>query len=344
MEGLVPAPRPKATRRPRAAARDQAAFTLVELLIVMVILSVATAYSFAVLNAQHRAFTSNESGLEAQERARGVIDLVAHDARMAGFMVPREAGISSVDGGNANPDRLCVSDPDYFSTPLDGTPEPTMDNMGRHFQGAAVTALSATAITAPVTDLDIDGDGTADFLAASAPGAGDGGGIILADGSRTHCAQIDQIIGGGTVTLVPAHAVPGGLFPVLGSVVAVPAIVYEVAPNSATLMRNGVVLSPSIEDLQVEYWVDSQFPDGAVNGSEFPVYDLNVPPPGLIVDLSMIRRVRISVVSRSERPAQQEGNAFARGGRPAVANRAAGAPDSLTRRRFTVAVLPRNLL
>jgi len=57
-----------------------------------------------------------------QEDARLVLDLIAFDARQAGFMVPRIAGVSSEDGGANGPDRLCVSDPTYFPYPESGGP------------------------------------------------------------------------------------------------------------------------------------------------------------------------------------------------------------------------------
>ena len=222
-------------------------FSLIEMMVVVLMMGIVTAQMFLVFSAQKRVYLANDRALEVQEGARLVSDLLAHDARASGFMVPPSAGVSSFDGGNAGADRLCVSDPDIFATPLDGTPSP-VDNRTSPFGGASVTAAAGTNLTLPAADLDIDADGDIDFLAAAPLGAGNGGGIIFSDGVRTHCAQLDMVTAAGQITLVGAHLIPGGNFPVLANVRAVPAIIYEVGPNR-TLMRNGVVLSTDIEDL-----------------------------------------------------------------------------------------------
>ena len=317
-------------------------FSLIELMVVVIIMGIVTAQMFLVFSVQKRTFLSNDRALDAQEGARLVSDLISQDARTAGFMVPPSAGVASFDGGGAAADRLCVSDSTIFSTPLDGTPSPLDDRISP-FPGTAVTGVVATVITVPVGDLDIDGDGDVDFFGAVPPGAGNGSGIILSDGQRSHCAQIDTVAG-GQISLVAAHAVAGGLFPVPGAVVAVPAIIYETDPAANTLLRNGVILAANVEDLQVEYWVDSQVPDDILGGTEFPVHNLNVPPGGWIVDLERIRRIQISVIMRSEYADRQDGVEFKRHRRPACANRAAGPRDEFMRRRFTVSALPRNMI
>ena len=75
------------------------------------------------------------------------------------------------------------------------------------------------------------------------------------------------------------------------------------------------------------------------------MHHLNVPPGAWLVDLERIRRIQITVVSRSDRADQQDGAVFNRHRRPAAANRAQGAQlDAFPRRRFEVTVLPRNLI
>ena len=122
---------------------------------------------------------------------------------------------------------------------------------------------------------------------------------------------------------------------------AVPAIVYQV--NGLQLTRNGVVLSNSVEDLQVQFWVDAQVQDETIGGNEWPVVDLNA-NYGWPMDLTRIRRVQLTVVTRGTQGEQQEGQQFNRRRRPAVSNRIAGAFDDFPRRSFTIDVLPRNLL
>ena len=312
-------------------------FSLIEVMIVVLIMGIVTAQMFMVLSSQRRTFLINEQNLNTQETARVVSDLISYDARMSGFMVPQMSGVSSVDGGVNNADRLCVSDPTYFDTPLTGAPAPSMDNRGNKFGGAPVTALNpgGSPGTLAIAGQDIDGVNGNDFAAGS--------GIIITDGQRTHCGQINTVNAGGVV-LVNGHDIPGG-FPTLG-VVAVPAIIYEV--QGLNLLRNGVTLSSQVEDLQVQYWVDAETPDGimqdaAAGGTEWPVFDLNGAYPW-VMDLSRVRRIQVIVTSRGTQGTNQEGVQFNRRRLPAAANRVAGPPDDFPRRSFTVDVLPRNLL
>jgi hypothetical protein len=182
----------------------------------------------------------------------------------------------------------------------------------------------------PITELNIDGDAGNDFVANE--------GVIVSDGTRTWCTQILSIAGGTlNVEQGPPFFVPGGT-------VAVPAVVYENDSANTTLTRNGMVLSTTVEDLQVEYWVDNQVPDDAMGGTEFPINNLNDVTLGWTIDPERIRRVQVSVVTRSTQGDALEGEAMNRYRRPAVANRIASAQDDLPRRRFTVNIIPRNLL
>ena len=78
--------------------------------------------------------------------------------------------------------------------------------------------------------------------------------------------------------------------------------------------------------------------------NEFPINDLNDTTLGWTVDPEMIRRVQISVLTRSTQGDALDGEVLNRYRRPQIANRLAGARDDLPRRRFTVSVLPRNIL
>jgi prepilin-type N-terminal cleavage/methylation domain-containing protein len=316
-------------------------FSLIELMVAVAVLGVVTAQLFIVFSNQKRVYMSNERVLDVQEQARLTLDLISFDTRMAGFMVTRWAAVSSVDGGTTDADRLCVSDASYFD--FTGTPSP-LDSRTRPFEGATVTNLQAASIT--VTTLDIDGNGVDDFR--------QGSGVIIATPTETFCARItNNVNAGGTLIEFVDHGeattfITGG---VSANLRAVPAQIYELDEDALELRRNGLLLASSIEDLQVEYWLDtSGTPDGIQDGeNEFPVNDLAAPdPPGgaIPADNSMVRRVRVSVLARTDR---EEERAAASGllteVRPAMANRIAGTEnDRFRRRSYSASILPRNLV
>ena len=72
----------------------QDGFTLLELLIAVSILVIVTSQLFMVFSSQKRTFSANQRVLDVQEDARLVLDLIAFDARQAGYMVPRIVGVS----------------------------------------------------------------------------------------------------------------------------------------------------------------------------------------------------------------------------------------------------------
>ncbi len=339
----------------RNDARSSAGFSLIELLVAVAVFGLITAQLLVVFSNQKRVYTSNERALDAQEQTRLTLELISFDTRMGGFMVPQWSAVSSVDGGADGPDRFCVSDASYFD--FSGAPSP-LDTKTRPFEGAEVTSVSSGSVT--VLSLDIDGSAPViDFLAPSAPGAGNGGGIIVSSPTETFCARITQIA--GNVISFDDHDMAdlvefgdATAYVTLGPELrAVPAQVYELDPDPAVLElnRNGLLLASGIEDLQVEYWLDNAgTPNGVQDADdEFPVNTLNDPdPPGgaIPADMSLVRRVRISVLARTEREESQDA-AHGRllGGRPALANRDPSPDaDRFRRRSFSASILPRNLV
>ncbi|MFQ5513574.1 MAG: PilW family protein [Myxococcota bacterium] len=316
------------------SARSNQGFTIPELMIAVVLvglLGMALASSF---EGQKRFYNTNERVVETQEDARLVLDLLKQDTRMAGFMVPGVSGIASVDGGALNADRFCVSDSTYFDLPDAATPETTLSFQVQHF--LVSDSNQVTQINPPtqvqIRSLDIDGVLTANDFAV-------GSGVIISDGTTSHCAAIaalDPVT--NTITLNAAHALPATPF-TLANTRVVPAIIYELtAPpggGAATnLTRNGQLMSSTIDDLQVEYWAPAT-PTNA------PVHNLNDPVNGL--NPATISRVRITVVSRSTQADIGSTKKFNGGQRPVIANRAAGAADAFQRRVFAANVMPRNI-
>jgi prepilin-type N-terminal cleavage/methylation domain-containing protein len=299
----------------------RAGYTLIELLVAIAVLAVLTAQLFVVFSTQKKVYVTNERVLDVQEDARLVMDLLVNEARMAGYMVPEVAGISSRDGGNA-PDVLCISDPALLD-------EDEVRQATSRFPRARITGFVGQDIVtlATLADLDIDANGSVDFTDDPPMG------IVIADGNRSHCATVTGVdTTNGQVTFDP-EITDTSLF-VVGNVRVAPAVIYEVGAGGLT--RNGLPISSEVEDLQVEYGVDVDA-DGVMEtnvSAEWPLDDLDS------VDSSRIRTVRLTVVTRTA----QDDITYDGPGRPASANHAAGAPDGFRRRRFVASVLPRNLL
>src|SRR5262245_25921428 len=173
----------------RRSLRSAHGFSMIEMMVAVAILGIITAQLFVVFGNQKKVYASNERALDVQDQARLTLDLISFDTRMAGFMVPRWAAVSSVDGDAADADRFCVSDASYFD--FSSNPSP-LHTRTRPFDGATVTSVSDDRVT--LTTLDIDGSAPAvDFLAPTA--GGNGGGIIIASPTETFCARITDIQG-----------------------------------------------------------------------------------------------------------------------------------------------------
>jgi prepilin-type N-terminal cleavage/methylation domain-containing protein len=304
-------------------ARSDAGYTLIELIVAVAVLGILTAQLFVVFNTQRKVFVNNERVLDVQEDARLVMDLLVNETRMAGYMVPQVAGISSRDGGTGAPDALCVSDP----SALDDAVVRSANDRFRRARIATFVAGGATITLTTAAELNVDADtgATIDFE--------EGQGIVIADGNRSHCATITDVdVAAGQITFDPVIADPS-LFNV-GNSRAAPAVIYEI--DGSGLTRNGMLMSAEVEDLQVEYGVDvdaNDFMDPNAP-SEWPLDDLDAVPS------ARIRAVRLTVVTRTS----QNDPEYNGPGLPASANRTAGAPDGFRRRRFVASVLPRNLL
>jgi len=295
----------------KPARLDQGGMTLLELMVAMTVLVVVIGWVLVAYTNQQRSQFDHERVIEAQHEGRLITDLIVGDLRMAGFLMPKWAAVASVDGGAGASDAICTSDP--------GVIDPTVvPNQNQRFGGArgSNVAAGASNVTVAAGDLDVDANGTQDFAVNS--------GIILSDGVNIHCAKI-QAIAGNTITFAPAAANSLGT-----GTVAVPALFYEM--SGADLLRNDTVLSSSVEDVQIEFWVDTNR-DSVMDAGEFPLHGLAG------ADLDEVRLARVSVTSRTSRDDSQQ----AGGGFPAVANRAAGPADNFKRRRQIAETLLRNV-
>lgn len=300
--------------------KRQSGMSLPELMVGLAIVGVVTSQAFGMLSSQLQTYHSQARVLDAQEDSRLAADMILTDIRMAGFMVPNIAGIATVNGGASAADVLCVSE---WSSMDDLSLSNASTRFDRASLSSAMPAGSSVQLTA--SDMDVDGDGDDDFAVDS--------GIIISNGSDTHCARITRIVG-TTVFFTPASPHTFGTV----AARAVPAIVYEV--NGTNLLRNNLLLSTQVEDLQVQFDVDQDNDDAIdpdpLNG-EAEQDDLD----GL--DHTEIKQVRLFVLTRTS--AEDTVVTGVGAGRPAVADRAAsGTADDYRRRLVTVTVAPRNLL
>jgi prepilin-type N-terminal cleavage/methylation domain-containing protein len=293
-------------------------FTVIELMVALAIMAIVSSQLLLVFQGQKDAYITNERILDVQEDARLVMDLLSSETRMAAFMVARFAGLSSVDGGVGAADTFCISDATEIADATLNTASQPFDQA----QPLGPIAAGATNVFVQPGHLDIDNDGTDDFQNNQA--------VIVADTANTFCAR---------VTNVDAAAVRIDLdrpFPVAFGTAArvVPAVMYQLGGGGGLgLMRNGLMLSSEVEDLQVEFGVDITG-DNIIDplAGEFPIHNL----AGF--DTSRVLQVRLTVTTRTALADPQ----FT-GGFPQAANRAAGVPDNFRRRRFVAGIRPRNI-
>ena len=297
--------------------RNEAGLTLIELMTALFISALVTVQVLAMMSATKESYYAQKRVLETQIDARLIADMVMRDLRGSGFMVPAMAGISSRDGALVGPDALCTSDSAVDETKLTEAVQP--------LNGAPLMVTLASTDTVQVADneKDLDRDGDEDFVV--------GAGIIVSDGTRTHCARIVSL-GSNSIKFTPAT--PAGFTAAVPNARAIPAVIYEITANG--LMRNAILLSSNVEDFQVEFAVDTTG-DGIIDpgAGEFPIHDLNA------TGTTAIRGVQLSVLSRTSLADPNINTP----GRPAVANRtASGTADFFLRRLVTVTAAPRNLL
>jgi Tfp pilus assembly protein PilW len=297
----------------RSALRRGAGFTTLELMVAGSIFLIVAVHVLGTFSNQMKSYNTQKRVGDVQQDARLAAEMILRDIRTAGFMLPTVAGMASADGGNGAADRLCTSDAGFFS-------DITLDAAMDRFDGASPTAdVGAGAGSVALSTLDLDSDTNNDFTVDR--------GLIISDGTRSHCARVTGIAG-STVSYTPAT--PGGFSVTAAAGTVVPAVVYEI--NGQGLERNTLLVSQQVEDLQFEFAVDNDG-DGAIGVGEFPINDLTGS------DLSEIGGVQLYVLTRSESPDPD----FSGPGRQALANRTAGAADAFRRRLVSVTAAPRNL-
>ena len=323
-----------------SARRRARGFTLIELLIAVALLGVVSVYMFESFAVNQRAYTVIDQVAESQQSLRAIADLVERDIRHTGLMVPEGAAACGVDHTNA-PDLLYVTDasaidPGDDVAIYDG---PTVTGGATNVSaGSNALALSSLVVepspSRPSYDMSGDGVADSDFRV-------DGGAIVmdLRNPSRgTACGRVTAVdVGSSTVTIAlatPVLAAAAGA----AQLVAIPAHEYRIQ-NGDQLMRDGVLLTEGVEDLQVAWFFDADG-DNRVDPGEVLGDGTNANYAAAGRDASQLRELRVSVVTRT----RLEDRAWTQGRSQPLENRPAGAADDGYRRRvYTSTVMLRNI-
>jgi prepilin-type N-terminal cleavage/methylation domain-containing protein len=314
-------------------------FTLIELLISVAILGIVSVYMFESFAVNQRAYTVIDQVAESQQNVRAIADLLERDLRHAGLMVPEGAAVCGVDD-DAAPDLLYVSDANAIDPGDDvSTYEGATIAGGVTQVSAGVTTFSVSSLvmepapSRPAYDTDGNGTADSDFQV--------GGGAIVMDlldpGRGSACGTVTQVNLLGPQIQVDLRTGSLGAAGAATRLVVVPAHEYRI--NGDQLLRDGVLLSEGVEDLQVAYFLDDDT-DGVVDADEMHG---NGTGPDYVPgdqDGSEIREVRVNLVTRT----RAEDAEWTLGRPQALENRAAGGgTDGFRRRTYTSPVMLRNV-
>jgi len=324
------------------AQRSTQGFSLIELMVALGILGLVVAAVMQTFVAQNHAYTVVDQTTEAQQSMRAVANLIEHDIRATGFMVPEAAAACATDLNNA-PDTLWVTDAD----PIDPTSQ-NRSQLGATVQGgfnAANTGFQTVNVDNVILDgtayYDTNGDGVpdADFQ--------NNGGVIVFDADNpqkgTACGIVQNVNPGANTVRVDFRstmAAPG----LTDRLVMVPAHVYAIDlvtnPLTPSLTRDGALLANDVEDLQVAFFfdVDNNGQMGAAAaenpGSNGTQYQSSA------WDNRTLREVRLNVVvrTRDQDPTNSQGLFQATENRAGLV-----ANDTFRRRVHTAVVRLRNV-
>jgi prepilin-type N-terminal cleavage/methylation domain-containing protein len=333
----------------------QQGFTLLELMIAMVLLSVVILGVFESLTRQHKASIVTEDIVEVQNNTRAIAALLEREIRMAGFMVPNATAVCGIDN-TAAPDELYISE----TEPIVPDDSRAGDLGARITSGITATNVSngdtpTLVLDASTTDLDGDGSYFYDNDSNGTPEVDFrvGGGFIIGDLANPHRGSICGRVIDASVSDIDIEVLAGELIPRVPTsdaaeeLVIVPAARYRVN-TTFQLLRNADLLANGVEDFQVSYFFDSDddgVVDPAVAGPPAVLEDLagttaaNAYDPELR-DNSTLKEVRFSIVVRS-RAGDPE---FTSGAFINYENRAAIAgTDNFRRRAIVGRVRPRNI-
>jgi hypothetical protein len=254
-------------------------------------------------------------------------------------MVPEGAAVCGIDATGA-PDQLYVSDanaidPDDDLATYAGASISVVTQVSL---GSATFTLSSLVMepppARPAYDSNLDGTADADFQLNA--------GAIIMDatdpGRGAACGRVTQV---NLVSSQLTIEIQSGALAVAGAgaqLVVVPAHEYRIA-NGDQLLRDGMVLSEGVEDLQVAYFVDTNG-DNVIDAGEVRGDGVGANYVAAGLDHSRIRELRLNVNARtrSQDATWTQGRFQTRENRGAVAGN-----DGFRRRVHTSTVMLRNV-
>jgi len=309
--------------------RNEAGFTLVEVMSALAILALAITAVFATFITQQRSFTVQNRVVEMQQNIRQASEFMTRDVRVAGYGIPASvnipdnavaAGVTTFrslyakDGGTTNTDEIFV----LYLYDMDANLPPT-----------TITAGMPTP--------------SANFKVASTTGFSDGDLVIITNGTSADLFQATEVTeasldiqhnpGGSSRD----YNAPGGhsTFPGYdsGSTLAKARFVrYYIDsatdPAHPTLMldmMNGDAPQPLADDIE-----DMQFTYGLDTNADGVVDTWSVSP----ADTSQIRQVQMELLARTPIPDAKWSET-----RPALGNRTGGGTQDGYRRRVMAVVI-----
>ena len=308
---------------------SEAGFSLVEVMSALVILAIAMTAVFATFISQQKSFTVQSRVAEMQQNLRQAVEFMSRDIRMAGYGIPDNvvipnkviaAGVTSMrtlyaKDNTTGPDEIYV----LYLFDMDAN------------QPAAVLSIAMASA----------GSATVDNAVGFLPAGGEL--VIVTNASTADLFQTTSVVGNllafGGVYGTIAHTLYG-VGPPAATVAKARFVRYFIDrtdPAHPTLMVDRNIpgqaaqpLADDIEDMQLEYGIDTSTPaDGVV--------DSWVPSPTL-TQLGQVRQVRLRFIARTRFPEAGWSET-----RPALGNHAAGAtPDGYRRRTYDIVIDVRN--
>jgi prepilin-type N-terminal cleavage/methylation domain-containing protein len=317
----------------------KAGFTLIELLIAVAIMGIVSVYMFESFAVNQRAYTVIDQVAESQQNVRAIAELLERDLRHAGLMVPEGAAVCGVDD-DAGPDLLYVSDANAID-PVDDVA--TYDGATI---GGGVTQVATGSVTFAVSSLVIEPAPARPAYDTNADGTADsdfrvGGGAIVTDlldpGRGAACGRVTAVNLVGPQVQVELQTGALGAAGGPTNLVLVPAHEYRI--NGDQLLRDGVLLSEGVEDLQVAYFLDDDT-DGVIDANEMHGNGTDPDYVAGAQDGSEVREVRVSLVTRT----RSEDREWTQGRPQALENRnPAVVNDGFRRRTHNSTVMLRNV-